>query len=455
MLYIAIGDVVGELHKQEHAIKMISKLSLGSRWKYGRPEVMTASERDSCVTIPIQKQYIRAKILVITGGSGRLGSIIAKIAYEYWDGLQEIRLFDQKSPEEKSTSNSTSGFHSKPRVTFFHGSVMDENSLLGAFANADVVIHCAAIVESGSILSRKKMKEVNADGSCNVVQACLDCGVQALVYTGSMAQVYSYMTKDYVEYEESLQPRANHELIFPKYGASKIEGEKFVLSANGQKGKGGVVLRTCSLRCPGMYGEGDTIFIGKILNASQNYFYGYLFPIGHSDETHAQAAYIGNCAWAHLLAAAKLLDTNLRDLRDHSRNGTSNGLRTKKSECTAYGGSDIGGNFYYIGDYTPKLPLAKFYEQFLGPIGQRVIPLKLPYILVWMIVFLSEILAFCLTFLGIDFHSPLNRNNLQYFKLDHSISWEKAKKELEYEPLYDYQTALSRSIAFYRQKYLN
>ncbi len=383
-----------------------------------------------------------AKIIVITGGSGRLGSMIAKIAREHWNGLQEIRLFDQKSPEEHELSEFASATRG-PRVNFVLGSIMNEECLLEVFANADVVLHCAAVIETGSVLSRNKMKDVNARGSSNVVEACLKSGVQALVYTGSLAQIWSLATAQPVEYNESHKPISKKQLMFSEYGASKNEGEEYVLAANGKRGKGGVVLRTCSMRCPGMYGEGDTIFIGRLVKIARAYFYNSLFVVGHSNNKKVQIAYIGNCAWAHIVASRKLLDINESFLCEKElRNGLIRGKKTL-SDC-------VGGSFYYVADHTPKRPLTKLYDQFLSPLGQRVIPIKIPFILIWMLVVLLDGLTSFLCLFGIDFHVPINKCSLQYFKMDHGISWDKARKELNYEPLYDYQTALARSLAFYK-----
>jgi len=84
-----------------------------------------------------------------------------------------------------------------------------------------------------------------------------------------------------------------------------------------------------------------------------------------------------------------------------------------------------------------------------------VISLNLPLILIWIFALLLECTSFLLAFFSIDMNAPVNRGCVKYFRLNHGISWEKAKKELGYEPLFDYKTALSRSLAFYRQKYFN
>lgn len=385
-------------------------------------------------------------ILVITGGSGSLGSMIAKLAYEQWDELQEIRIFDQKAPE-KSTVTDITGFSppsSKPRVTYVPGSVLSEDSLLGAFAKADVVIHCAGIVETGSILSRKKMKEVNVSGTHNVVQACLDCGVRALVFTGSVTQVCSAKS---VRYDESYVCPARPKLVYPHYGGSKNDAENFVLVANGKEGREGTALKTSSLRLPPLYGEGDRTFIGPSATLARHCFGYFPIPTGFGQERTAPAMYIGNAAWAHIVASKKLLYHE-----EGVPNEVNEGITSKN---IAANDKEVGGKFYYIGDHTPEVPLSKLTGNFLNLLGYRVVPIKVPFFVLRIIVFFLEFFLIFLAFIRIDLHSPLNRSSLQFCRFNHSISWGKAREELDYKPLYGYRTALSRSLEYYRRSHKN
>ena len=385
-------------------------------------------------------------ILVITGGSGALGSSIAKLAYEQWEELQEIRLFDVNAPEKSTVTNIT-GFSppsSKPRVTYVPGNVLNEDSLLGAFAKADVVIHCAAIVETGSLVSRRRMKEVNTSGTHNVIQACLGCGVKALVFTGSLTQVCSAKS---VRYDESYTCPSRSRLLYPHYGGSKNEAENFVLVADGKEGREGIPLRTCSLRFPVLYGEGDQTFVSPSVKIAR-YCLGYCpIPVGLGQETTAPAMYIGNAAWAHLVAAKKLLvqEEAVQDKYDEQVTAKSSAFSTDGD-----GNYKIGGKFYYVGDHTPELPIARFNSEFLNHLGYEVLPVRIPFFFLRIIAFFLEFVLIFLAFLGVDIHSPFNRSSLQYCQFNHSVSWERAKNELGYKPLYGYRTALSRSLEYYR-----
>lgn len=408
-----------------------------------RHSLTSFSSRSSSAS-ELQQEWRDAKrgkelVLVITGGSGWLGSTIAKLAYRHWDGgLREIRLFDVTPPQRRVISSITglsSPSGGKPKITYHPGSILEEGDLLACFAKADVVIHCAALVEKGNLLQRKHMKRVNVDGTQRVVQACLDCGVHALVFTGSSTQILQTDTTKPVRYDESCQPAK--ELIFAHYGGSKNEAENLVLLADGKEGREGIPLRTCSLRCPTMYGEGDRTLVPPAIHAARRCC-GYLPPLGLTGNNGVtmSALYVGNGAWAHIVAARRLLDI-----------GEADELSVGSTEEIT---SEVGGKFFYIGDHTPDYSLSNFLAQFLRPMGYKILPLGIPFCLVKILVFFLEFFLILLAFFRVDVSSSVNRATLDFFKSSHSLSWDRAKRELGYVPLFSHQNALAQSMEYYR-----
>ena len=363
--------------------------------------------------------------VMITGGSGSLASHIAKLVYSHWKEVQEIRLFD-RIPPQQALITSITGFTTtsdKPKVSYYPGDLLKSDDLLTAFVKVDVVIHCAAAVENGSVLTRREMKKVNVDGTRNVIQACLDCGVTALVFAGSLTQVFRTNIKLMSINESTELPKGSGDLLFPYYGGTKGAAEKLALEANGRCGKDGVQLHTCSLRLPVMFGENDKVFITTPLKAAKTCF-GFLVPVGYTRAT-MQSLYFGNAAWAHVVAAQRLLDRDTQPV--------------------------VGGKFYYIGDHSPVTKLVDFQAQFLKPLGYRVFPLKIPLFLMLFLAYFVEFLVILLAVVRIDFRTNFNRASMRYLKLSHSYSWEKARKELQYEPLYSNTAAIARSVEYYRR----
>ncbi len=55
---------------------------------------------------------------------------------------------------------------------------------MNAVRGKTVVMHCAAIIEN-ALTKQETMQQINVQGTLNVVEACLEHEVRALVYTSS------------------------------------------------------------------------------------------------------------------------------------------------------------------------------------------------------------------------------------------------------------------------------
>ena len=410
-----------EEEKEEREEPSEEKMDLISREEFPR-------KRRSCT--PGSLPGGGGPVVLITGGNGRLGREIAKLIYTHWPGVQEIRLLDLIPPQQAAITSITGygGSESggrKPKVSYCPYDIMKVDDLRISFAKVSVVIHCAAVIDDGSVLNRRRMKSLNVEGTRNVIDACLDCGVQALVFTGSLAQVYTFSTDNPVRFDETLEIPRNAELIFPHYGGSKAAAEQLVLEANERKGKERTPLYTCSLRCPPLYGECDANLILSGLRMAK-YACGFSVAVGSRSKT-IQSLYSGNAAWAHVLAAQRLTDESTRER--------------------------VGGSFYYVGDDSPAWTLADYHKQFLKPFGFKRVPLvRVPIFLLLLVAYLVEFLAILLAFVGIEVRSALTRGSARWLNYGHSFSWEKARRELKYEPLFDRNAAIARSVEYYRQK---
>ena len=405
--------------------------------RYSESEEEEEREDEADLSLP-SETYLRSRsssgspssgglVVLITGGNGRLGREIARLVYERWSGVQEIRLLDLAPPQQTAITEITgySDSGDKPRVSYCPYDITKVEDLRVCFAKVHVVIHCAALVDNGSLFVRRRMAAVNVEGTRNVIDVCLDCGVRALLFTGTMSQVYTTSIKGPVRFDEALEIPRNAELIFPHYGGSKAAAELLVLEANRRSGKDKVTLYTCSLRCPPLYGECDANLVLSGLKMAK-YLCGFSIHIGSRENT-IQSLYSGNAAWAHVLAAQRLLDQNTRE--------------------------SVGGNFYYIGDDSPAWSLGDYHRQFLKPFGYRRVPyLRVPIWVLLLLAYLVEFLAILLAVVKIEFASDLTRASVRWLDYSHSFSWERARRELQYEPLFDRSASLARSVEYYRRQ---
>jgi nucleoside-diphosphate-sugar epimerase len=112
-------------------------------------------------------------MVVITGASGLLGSIIAETFASR--KVPVTGLYNQSKPTQSS-------------ISWVQCDVTDYPTLVKIVKNAECVIHVAAIV-SFAQKHKEKMFAINVDGTANVVNASLAAGVKRLVHISSVAAI--------------------------------------------------------------------------------------------------------------------------------------------------------------------------------------------------------------------------------------------------------------------------
>ena len=119
----------------------------------------------------------RGKVLV-TGGTGFLGSYIIKELIEKGYSVRAIRR-----------NNNLPAYISNEilsRAEWIEGNVLDVVALQDAMENVDIVIHSAGVV-SFVKRDRKRMYQVNVEGTANVVNMALEKNVKKLIHISSVA----------------------------------------------------------------------------------------------------------------------------------------------------------------------------------------------------------------------------------------------------------------------------
>ena len=133
-----------------------------------------------------------------------------------------------------------------------------------------------------------------------------------------------------------------------------------------------------------------------------------------------QQAYVGNTAWAHIVALSAL---------------------NKDPHTT-------GGQAYFITDDTPVANTFHFMEHFLQARGFTLTPYRIPYSIVYTLMFLSE------SFLRLV--APIYKYNVDtalcsiiYINTTYTFNRKKAERMLGYKPLYSWQESLEKSLDYY------
>lgn len=287
--------------------------------------------------------------------------------------------------------------------------------------NASVVIHTAAIVDV-NLPSETAMNAVNVKGTEHIIKACLECNIARLVYT-STADVTLRWSDNYNLNEATPLPGEKvSDYLFGLYAFTKMQAEKKVLEAYGSLLANGAVLVTCSLRSLVMYGEGDQAFIPNVINTAKNQF-GYLPRMGNASAKF-HTCYVGNVAWAHVLAADVL-------------------RKTPKL---------IAGKAFFIGDNTPERNFFDLVEPYLSATGCKLLNISIPYVIIFFIAVILEFISWILLPVC-NLPVALTRSSAFSVCKGFTVSWKQAQKELGYQPIFSYEESKKNTIRYLVEKY--
>lgn len=214
--------------------------------------------------------------ILVTGGSGFLGSAICTQLRSRGDEVVAFQRGSSKHLEQ-------------PGVSIVRGSITDAQQLENAMRGVDAVIHTAA--KAGIWGPYDEYYQPNVVGTENVIAACLNNGVDKLVFTSSPSVVHG--GGDIEGGDESL-PYPDH--FNSPYPATKALAEQQVIAASGPD------LRTVSLRPHLIWGPGDNHLLPSLVDRAKS---GKLRLPG--PDKLIDTVYIDNAAKAHLLALDKLI----------------------------------------------------------------------------------------------------------------------------------------------------
>jgi nucleoside-diphosphate-sugar epimerase len=344
------------------------------------------------------KTIINPSIL-ITGGAGFLGQRIVKEFLDENSLVQpaQIKVFDLKENPETNSD----------KVQFVKGDIRNYEDVRNACKGMDMVIHSAAIIDWGT-LTEAEVYAVNVGGTENVVNACRENKVPYLVFTSSLDAVYS--GKPLIDVDETIPYPEKHAT---SYCRSKFLAEKIVLASSDS------TLKTVILRPSDIYGEKDPYHIDSLINMAKGGFY---VRLGNG-KSKSQHVYVGNMAFAHVLAADALLKNK-----------------------------EVSGKVYFITDGKGH-NFFKFFDQIVLGAGYKIWPknLWLPRGLAYSIGAVSEMIAVLAR--PIKKYTPkFSRFAVTYTCTDYTFTADKARRELGFYPKYDEKTALGNTIAFYRKE---
>jgi len=337
--------------------------------------------------------------ILITGGSGFLGSRIVEEFLTTESPLKPktVKVYDKKDFEGPRLEE----------IVFIKGDVRDYDLLQLACEDVDIIIHCAAIIDWGT-KSRKEVLDVNVNGTENVIKICEKKGIQHLVFTSSLDAVFT--GRPLVDIKEDINyPKTYHSV----YCESKVLGEKAVLQSSND-------LNVCILRPSDIYGEADPYHIDALVDMAKK---GVYVRLGNGN-SKCQHVYVGNMAYAHVLAASHLWRGNTR----------------------------LKGEIYFITD-GPSSNFFKFFDTIILGSGYKPFPgnIWLPFWFSYGIGALSEFLSFLVRPFK-QYNPKFSRFAVLYTCTDFTFSSKKALNDFNFKPKYTLEEALERTISYYAKR---
>jgi UDP-N-acetylglucosamine 4,6-dehydratase/5-epimerase len=157
---------------------------------------------------------MKGKTVLITGGTGSLGKALTSHIFKNFPEIKKVIIFSrdeqkqfqmaQEFPEDKF-----------PQIRFFLGDVRDEQRLIRAFQDVDIVIHAAAMKHVHlAEYNPDECIKTNIGGAQNVIRASLHCGVGNVVALST---------------DKACAP-------INLYGATKLTSDKLFVAGNNIKG---------------------------------------------------------------------------------------------------------------------------------------------------------------------------------------------------------------------------
>ena len=286
------------------------------------------------------------------------------------------------------------------------GDLADAKTVRDAVDGVECVIHVAA--KAGVWGDAADYEATNVTGPQNVIDACVDNGVERLVMTSSPSVTFD--GGDAENANETL-PYASKHLYH--YGRTKAEAERRVLRANAtplKKGPG--VLLTCALRPHLVYGPGDPHILPRFVARAQA---GRLAWSGDGKNL-VDVTYVDNAAHAHLLAADALGSEKQRP----------------------------AGKAYFISQGTPVHP-ERWVSSILQAVGVPAVHKRVP---VGVAYAMGAVMEAAWSVLPLKGEPLMTRFVAAQLGTSHWYDLSAARRDLGYEPIVDDAEAFRRTVAW-------
>ena len=187
--------------------------------------------------------------VLLTGGTGFVGAHVLRLLLQQG---QEVVALQRNASRKDLVADVVD------KVQWIEGDVTDISSLETAFDGIDKVVHCAAVV-SFHPKDRRRMMQINVDGTANMVNFAFDAGVQQFVHVSSIAAIGRSATQRHLSEASKWETSAHNS----QYAISKYLAEQEVWRA-GAEGLPVSIVNPSMVLGSGFWGENTSIFFKRI-----------------------------------------------------------------------------------------------------------------------------------------------------------------------------------------------
>lgn len=326
--------------------------------------------------------------ITITGGTGFIGS---RLAIKSVSMGHSVTVFSQANTQAEKDNLKVLESHD---INIVIGNITDPETALQAVNGKDIVFHLAAAQHEANVPD-EHFRNVNIEGTRNIIRACIDAGVKRLVH-GSTIGVYGAALDGEIN-EDSPQRPSNI------YGVTKAAAEKLVME-NADK------LPVSIIRISETYGPGDRRLLKLFRAIGKKMF----FMIGDGKNKH-QLIYVDDLIDGMYLAA-------------QSENA-------------------VGEIFVLAGEEI--LTTSQMTETIAETLGTPIRRFRAP---LWIFMTMAVILETLFKPFGIQ--PPLHRRRMDFFRKSFYFSRDKAVRLLDFHPGTSFRDGTRLTAEWYRENNL-
>ena len=295
-----------------------------------------------------------------------------------------------------------------PNLRWFRGDVRDTMHVRRACEGVDALFHTAALIATYTHAPddfASLVRSENVHGTRNLLDAAVECGVERFVHTSSIVTVAPGSSPGDGE-------RSDYSTARDLYSSTKVDSERLVLAADRRGG-----LRTAAVRPGGIYGPGERkTLIGPLVASIKQGVPLVMFGDGSSRMDYT---YIDNLVDAQIRVAERLVD-----------------------------GSPVCGQAYFITDADP-INTGAFSRTLIDDMGIHARSVRIPGPVARALAVAGERVF---QLFGRP-KPPVSLVDVQLCLRDSFFSIDRARRDLQYEPLVDTREGLRRTAEDARNYY--